>query len=57
MTATESVEREARDLEDPQLYQNREYSWLDFNDRVFAEARDERNPLLERVRFLSITSS
>ena len=45
------------DLDDPALYANRELSWLDFNDRVFAEATDERNPLLERVRFLAITSS
>ncbi len=44
-------------LDDPVLYGNRELSWLDFNDRVFAEAQDPRNPLLERVRFLAITAS
>ena len=43
--------------DDPALYANRELSWLDFNDRVLDEADDERNPLLERVRFLAITSS
>ena len=45
------------DLDDVSLYENRELSWLDFNDRVLAEAYDPRNPLLERVRFLAITSS
>ena len=43
------------DLADPALYANRELSWLDFNERVLEEARDPRNPLLERVRFLAIT--
>ncbi|MDT8341614.1 MAG: polyphosphate kinase 1 [Longimicrobiales bacterium] len=45
------------DLGDPVLYFNRELSWLDFNWRVLHQARDERTPLLERVRFLSITQS
>jgi len=45
------------DLDEPEFYENRELSWLDFNDRVFAEARDPRNPLLERVKFLAITAS
>jgi polyphosphate kinase len=45
------------DLADPRLYANRELSWLDFNERVLAEAFDERNPLLERVRFLAITAN
>jgi polyphosphate kinase len=44
-------------LTDPTLYFNRELSWLDFNARVLAQALDARTPLLERVRFLAITSS
>jgi len=35
-------------------YINRELSWLDWNARVLHEARDERNPLLERAKFLAI---
>ena len=38
-------------------YTNRELSWLDFNARVLHEAMDERNPLLERARFLAIFSN
>jgi polyphosphate kinase len=38
-------------------YLNRELSWLEFNARVLFEARDARNPLLERVKFLSIFAS
>jgi polyphosphate kinase len=44
-------------LDEPALYANREISWLDFNDRVLWEARDPRNPLLERIRYLAITAS
>jgi len=38
----------------PLPYINRELSWLEFNARVLHEARDARNPLLERVKFLTI---
>jgi len=39
------------------LFLNRELSWLEFDARVLAEAFDERNPLLERVKFLAIFST
>ena len=45
------------DLRDPSLYLNRELTWLAFNRRVLHEAEDERNPLLERLKFLAIVSS
>lgn len=44
-------------LHAPELYLNRELSWLEFNRRVLEEAIDERNPLLERVKFLAIFST
>lgn len=38
-------------------YHNRELSWMDFNSRVLEEAFEKENPVLERVKFLSITAS
>src|ERR1700675_448928 len=45
------------DIADPQYIFNRHHSWMQFNERVLEEARDERNPLLERVKFLAISAS
>ncbi|MGD8311659.1 MAG: RNA degradosome polyphosphate kinase, partial [Gammaproteobacteria bacterium] len=45
------------DLDAPELYLNRELTWLDFNRRVLQMAADERTPLLERVKFLAIVSN
>ena len=39
----------------PEYYQNRELSWLKFNGRVLNEAKDKSIPLLERLKFVSIT--
>src|SRR5918998_4210597 len=41
-------------LESPELYTNRELSWVQFNERVLELAEDEATPLLERVKFLAI---
>jgi polyphosphate kinase len=45
------------DLHSPELYINRELSWLQFNLRVLEEALDEERPLFERIKFLSIFAS
>ena len=41
-------------LKNPELYNNRELSWLQFNTRVLKQAQDESLPLLERLKFLAI---
>jgi polyphosphate kinase len=44
-------------LDGPELYLNRELTWLEFNYRVLDMAADDATPLLERVKFLAIVSS
>lgn len=46
-----------KDFWKPLYYTNRELSWIQFNERILEEARDKENPLFERMKFLSITSS
>ncbi len=46
-----------KDFTNPEYYENRELSWLKFDGRVLNEARDKSIPLLERLKFVSITSS
>src|SRR5580693_2262481 len=55
---TRSMEAETTSvLSDPSLYNNRELSLLEFNQRILEEAQDPSNPILERLRFLCIVAS
>jgi polyphosphate kinase len=56
-TATAIADGDSDPLRDPALYINRELSQLDFNFRVLAQALDRKVPLLERLRFLCISST
>src|SRR5881296_2503895 len=57
IAAPEVVQTAHERFSDPKNFINRELSWLEFNRRVLEEAQDERQPLIERVKFLTIFSS
>ena len=56
-TKSKKRNSEDRQFTDSKYYTNRELSWILFNKRVLSEARNKQNPLMERVKFLSITAS
>ena len=45
------------DYNNYKYYENRELSWLKFNQRILFEARDKNIPILERMKVVSITAS
>src|SRR4051794_40799940 len=57
VTALRAIFEPVVDLNDRQLFINRESSWLAFNERVLSEARNSTLPLHERIKFLGITAS
>ncbi len=57
MAKSDKKNKMSFDFENPKLYINRELSWISFNARVLSEAEDTTNPLIERLKFLSISAS
>lgn len=47
----------AEEFKNPKYYDNRELSWIKFEHRVLNEAKDREIPILDRLKFVSITSS
>ena len=56
-TEEKAEAKPAVNFTDPKYYVCRELSWISFDERVLAEARDKNTPLFERLKFLSIVSS